>query len=341
MTTTLTVGGLFSGIGGMELGLQRAGMQIRWMVEINPFCQQVLAKHWPDVERFGDVRDCGQHNLATVDLIAGGFPCQPHSIAGKQRGAEDDRNLWPEYRRIIAELRPAYVLAENVPGIRTTILDEVLSDLDDLAYSTRTLIIPACALNAPHRRERIFIVAHAQSQRKQKQQSVPDCETLVSTSIGTSCGISGGDSAARIRKHRGIAASSAQNVAHTNSTRQPQSEGCIEEQRRWTGNGCEDMAHANQGRRDGRSGELRERWQREPTNSSRRIPEPSVDRTLDGISAGLDGTLNFWAGDWERGISRTARGVPNRTNRVKALGNAVVPQVVEWIGRRIVEVEQL
>jgi len=153
-------GSLFAGIGGIDLGLERAGMECAWQVEIDDYCQRVLAKHWPEVERFGDVRKCGSHNLAAVDLIAGGFPCQPHSVAGKRRGAEDDRNLWPGFRRIIAELRPRYVLAENVPGIITTYIDTVLSDLESEGYACATFNLPAVAFDAPHRRERIFVVAY-------------------------------------------------------------------------------------------------------------------------------------------------------------------------------------
>src|SRR5512139_283122 len=137
-------GSLFAGIGGFDLGLERAGMTPVWQVEIDPFCCKVLAKHWPNVTRYEDVRNVGREQLGTVDLICGGFPCQPHSLAGKRRGAEDDRDLWPEYRRIVGECRPRWVLAENVPGIRTTILDQVLSDLESLDYAARTLIVPAC-----------------------------------------------------------------------------------------------------------------------------------------------------------------------------------------------------
>ena len=155
-------GSLFAGIGGIDLGLEWAGMECLWQVENDDYCNRVLAEHWPDVERFEDVRQVGKENLATVDLIAGGFPCQPHSVAGKRRGAEDDRNLWPEFSRIIDELQPRYVLAENVPGIITTYIDEVLSDLENKGYTCGTFNIPAVSLDAPHRRERIFIVAYSQ-----------------------------------------------------------------------------------------------------------------------------------------------------------------------------------
>jgi DNA (cytosine-5)-methyltransferase 1 len=151
-------GSLFAGIGGIDLGLERAGMECIWQVENDEYCTRVLEKHWPEVQRFGDVRECT--NLPPVDLIAGGFPCQPHSIAGQRRGAEDNRNLWPEFSRIIGELKPRYVLAENVPGIITTYIDTVLFDLEGQGYTCATFNLPALAFDAPHRRERIFIVAH-------------------------------------------------------------------------------------------------------------------------------------------------------------------------------------
>ena len=164
-------GSLFAGIGGLDLGLERAGMECVWQVEIDDYCTRVLEKHWPDVRRYGDVRGVGKHNLESVDLIAGGFPCQPHSVAGKQLGEEDDRNLWPEFIRIIRETRPRYVLAENVPGIITTYLDTVLSDLEGEGYAPWPFTFSACGFDAPHRRERIFIVAHTLDRGSQERWS--------------------------------------------------------------------------------------------------------------------------------------------------------------------------
>ena len=176
----MNFGSLFSGIGGMDLGLERAGMECTWQVEIDDYCQMVLEKHWPDVERFGDVREVGKHNLKTVELIAGGFPCQPHSVAGKRKGAEDDRNLWPEFIRIIRDLKPRYVLGENVPGIITTYLDTVLSDLEGAGYTCTTFNLPACGFDAPHRRERIFIVGYSEGTeggRVQQPRMAPNTRT--------------------------------------------------------------------------------------------------------------------------------------------------------------------
>src|SRR6266704_6055187 len=114
----LTYGSLFSGIGGIDLGLDRAGFQCQWQVEINEYAQKVLAKHWPDVARYGDIRTVGKHILEAVDLIAGGFPCQDISNAGKRAGIEGERSgLWSEYFRVICELRPRYIIVENVAAL--------------------------------------------------------------------------------------------------------------------------------------------------------------------------------------------------------------------------------
>jgi DNA (cytosine-5)-methyltransferase 1 len=268
----LTFGSLFAGIGGFDLGLERAGMIPTWQVEIDEYCNQVLAKHWPDVKRYRDVRECGRSNLEPVDLICGGFPCQPFSAAGKQRGAEDDRNLWPQFKRIIDELRPRWVVAENVPGIRKLYLDTVLSDLEGMGYAWEAAIIPACAVDAPHRRDRLWIVANGYGIRKH---------------------VTGKDG------------------------------------KKWTRDVCGQpfadlrpvMAYA-EGRTE-RAG-LRE-------------SEPGRQRGR----RSSNGHSKMGAGAWfpEPSVGRVANGVPRRVDRLRALGNAVVPQVVEHIGRLILEVE--
>ena len=130
----MTFGSLFAGIGGFARGLTDAGMQCLWQVENNPDCIKILEKRWPGVPKYGDIRECGSENLETVDLICGGFPCQPHSVAGKRRGEADDRNLWPETFRIVQECRPRWVIFENVSGIVTTMLPRILADLESEGY---------------------------------------------------------------------------------------------------------------------------------------------------------------------------------------------------------------
>ena len=152
---------LFSGIGGMDIGLERAGMTTVAFCEIDPFCQKVLRKHWKDVPIHSDIRELKGEHVGPVQLVAGGYPCQPFSTAGERRGAEDDRHLWPEMRRLVEELRPAWVLGENVAGHVSLGLDQVLSDLGSLGYATRAFVIPACAVNAWHKRDRVWVIANA------------------------------------------------------------------------------------------------------------------------------------------------------------------------------------
>lgn len=134
-------GSLFAGIGGFDLGLEKAGMKCAWQVEIDDYATQVLQRHWPDVRRHRDIKECGRHNLEPVDLICGGFPCQPHSLAGKRKASADDRDLWGEFSRIIRELRPRYVVAENVPGLLSSevgrFFGRVLRDLAESGYDTK------------------------------------------------------------------------------------------------------------------------------------------------------------------------------------------------------------
>lgn len=159
-------GSLFSGIGGIDLGLERAGMRCAWQIEINRECHKELNKHWPEVPKFYDVRAFKQYDLRPVDLVAGGFPCQPHSVAGERKGEDDERNLWPDFFRVVQALRPRWVLAENVPGIRTTIADSVLADLEAEGYACWPFVVGAWAVGAPHRRDRVWFVAYDTVERR-------------------------------------------------------------------------------------------------------------------------------------------------------------------------------
>lgn len=160
---------LFAGIGGLELGLERAGMTVVGQVEIDPFCQRVLAKHWPEVPRHDDVRSAIEwwrsEPRPRVDLVCGGFPCQPVSAAGRKLAASDPRWLWPAMAEVIGDIRPAWIVGENVPGLLHRGLPAVLHDLHRLGYRYRVGRISACSVGAPHTRERLFIVAHAEGVR--------------------------------------------------------------------------------------------------------------------------------------------------------------------------------
>ncbi|REK25932.1 MAG: DNA (cytosine-5-)-methyltransferase [Actinobacteria bacterium] len=151
---------LFAGIGGLDLGLERAGWECVTQVEWDPWCQQILNKHWPEVPKYADVRDVSGSALPAADAIVGGFPCQPVSQAGRQKGTSDERWLWPEVARLVGEIRPRYVVVENVPGLRSHGGTEVVTDLATLGYDSEWGELSAAAVGAPHLRNRFFLVAH-------------------------------------------------------------------------------------------------------------------------------------------------------------------------------------
>lgn len=246
---------LFSGIGGFALAARWCGIETIGFSETDPYACAVLTKNFPGIPNYGDVRHV--KNIK-ADLITGGFPCQPVSIAGKRRGSSDDRWLWPEMCRIIEECQPRWVLAENVPGIINLGLDQVLSDLETLRYTTGTFVIPACALDAPHRRDRVWIVAHTQSER---------------------CGETG--------SQQPSTSSSAQ--LHGN------------------------VAHANRHHRIWRPSSLQ--MGREQSQSQTQA---------DGQSPGTQ-----WPP--EPSVGRMAHGISHRVDRLKCLGNAIVPQIAAQI----------
>lgn len=168
---TLTHLSLFSGIGGLDLAAEAAGFTTVGQCEWADYPTKVLEKHWPDVPRWRDIRTLTKESfhektgLWTVDVVSGGFPCQPFSCAGKQRSTDDDRYLWPEMLRVIHEIRPSWVLGENVPGIVNLALDKVLSDLGNEGYESQCFIVPACGVDAPHKRSRITILANYTGKR--------------------------------------------------------------------------------------------------------------------------------------------------------------------------------
>lgn len=167
----LTIGSLFSGIGGLELGLERAGLgPVVWQVEKDAYCRAVLAKHWPDATRYEDVKDAGRGNLTPVDVICGGFPCQDISIANvKAKGLAGERSgLWREFARIVRALRPRYVVVENVTALFHRGFGDVLGDLAAIGYDAEWSVLSACAVGAPHTRERVFVVAYPAAGRREQ-----------------------------------------------------------------------------------------------------------------------------------------------------------------------------
>jgi len=305
----------FSGIGGFALACQWAGIDTIGFVEIDKYCQKVLRKHWPDVPIVEDIRDVEkikeivanaqggvikQHgqtresingegrtrmepvgrnsrradilltessNKSSAILITAGFPCQPFSVAGKRGSTEDDRYLWPETIAVIKAVKPSWVLLENVTGIINLALDTVLSDLEGAGYATETLIIPACAVNAWHRRDRVWIVGFTNELRLQEQ---------------------------RIRPMDNESQQPGQDVANTQ--REGLERADTERDSRSTGQPLQSLAY------------------------SRLLGQAERELQTTGIAQ-----CDWWAVEPELG--RVAHGIPARVDRLKCLGNAIVPQV--------------
>jgi DNA (cytosine-5)-methyltransferase 1 len=262
---------LFSGIGGFSLGLERTGgFKTVAFCEIEPFCRRVLAKHWPEVPCYDDVRTLTANRLAAdgiaVDVICGGFPCQDISVAGYGAGIEGARSgLWSEYARVIRELRPRYVIVENVAALLGRGLDKVLGDLAEIGLDAEWHCIPASAIGAPHERDRLWLVAYPNDGQRVGQEQP-------------------------LRSRRNAARSRGQALA--NSDR---------------------MSGAQQQRHE------------------LRICRPQdVETQYLRSRSQADGN---WSS--EPGVGRVAHGVPGRVDRLRALGNAVVPQIPELIGRAI------
>jgi len=165
---------LFSGIGGFDLAAQWMGWENVMQCEINPFCQKVLKHHFPTAKLYEDIRTInGKEWEGKIDILTGGFPCQPFSAAGRRKGVSDDRYLWPEMLRVVQEIKPTWIVAENVRGIVSIggglVFEQVCADLEANEYEVQPFCIPACAVNAPHRRERIWFIAHHRSEREQRR----------------------------------------------------------------------------------------------------------------------------------------------------------------------------
>ncbi len=152
---------LFSGIGGFSLAASWAGVETVAFCEIDEFAKKVLRKNFPDTPIHNDIKELNGHDYAGIDIITGGFPCQPFSTCGREKGVEDSRHLWPQMLRIISEARPTWVIAENVSGLVRLGLDMVQHDLEAEGYASRALMVPACAKGAKHRRDRLWIIAYS------------------------------------------------------------------------------------------------------------------------------------------------------------------------------------
>lgn len=271
---------LCSGIGGFALGFEWAGLSKPVLFcDIEEWPRKILAKHWPDVPIAEDVKELANdpdRNVPDCDILTAGYPCQPFSLAGERRGAEDDRHIWPDIFSIVQSKRPSWCVFENVYGHVSMGLDEVLSDLEGEGYAARPFIVPACAADAHHRRDRVWIIAR--------------------------------------------------NVANADSARQQQ--------------GHEEMAGRSSEQSDCGSVQSREAMANAECIERKGSSEGSVLRERDlqaQLGRGSQDTQVRWA--VEPAVGRVAHGIPRRVDRLRGLGNAIVPQVAQRIGETIKQIE--
>ena len=385
---------LCSGIGGFSLGLEATGgFETIAFCEFDPFCQKVLNKHWPEVPIYNDLKEISKNeetirNIPEHDLICGGIPCQPFSLAGKQKGKEDDRHLWPFMFKIIKQKKPTWVIVENVGGFVNVALDDVCLDLEAEGYATQSFIIPACGVEAPHRRDRVWILGklmgdtssdgRSESKPSEEEGRVigQSEERRVLESKGASDGgasdvddskrnehieeIRGGNGEEREDEKRqrekdntsrissgasGLRVSdqgheTSRDVADTESDRE---DGVSRKSKSEHGQG--DTRLESSGSNNGRI----ERGSKQDVadSDSERLQrgEEARDFRGEGEEAEQFSTRyieffeqNYWR--IEPRVGRVANGIPNRVDRLKSLGNAIVPQIIYHIGLAILEDEK-
>jgi DNA (cytosine-5)-methyltransferase 1 len=382
-----------SGIGGFSLGLEATGgFDTVAFCEFDDFCCKVLNKHWPNVPIYKDLKEIGndpERIIQEFDLICGGIPCQPFSLAGKQKGKEDDRHLWPYMYAIVKSKKPTWVIVENVGGFVNVALDDVCLDLETQGYATQSFIIPACSVEAPHKRDRIWILgklmanAHDTGDRTPGSKADGDRQETIEgwqeqSQLGSSRSSNDVADPKELRNYEHDNGERTQQDREHRVSQQPRGEGSLggtddvanpklvssdsisdsgsntkteSEQGQKTGNldrssGRQDVAYSNSEGLEGseeagdtqKSREEREQLaSRQDSSLSKGHTQSELGGVADGIPTRLDGHLGF---EREPNIPRVATGIPDRVNRLKALGNSIVPQIVYNIGLAILEEEK-
>ena len=328
---------LFSGIGGFSLGLESTGFfETIGFVEKDKFCQKVLKKHWSNINIEGDIRNVKGERYA-ADVVTGGFPCQPFSVAGKRKSTADDRYLWDEMLRVIREVKPRWVIGENVEGIvninEGMVLRQVLTDLENEGFQSQCIIIPASGIGAWHQRKRIWIIANSSSQRSSSQ------------SIGVNRELEKKSNREKETRNKSTlcTSSSCSDVSNSESIRYG----------RWSSEGCSDREWSFlQKEQEGcKMGSEIEGCDRDVSNTSiKGLQGCSIQHNLEGeqrskefaAKTSIERQQTWWE------TQSKLCGVPNgvsyeldkdRSNRIKALGNSIVPQIAREIGLAIKEVE--
>ena len=316
---------LFSGIGGFSLGLERTGgFETVAFCEIDPFCRRVLAKHWPHVRQFEDVTKLKGEDVGPVDVICGGFPCQDISHAGKGAGIEGQRSgLWSEYARLVGELRPSYVIVENVSALLGRGIDRVLGDLAEIGFDAEWHCIPASAVGAPHIRDRVWIIAYPQ--HSDANRTGPH-----RAGMHVNGSAEPGNEQEREPRSMGAVLANANVIGRDGSGSQSSGRAQSENSRT-------DVADANIKRLEGRNRKgVRKRAGQQPSRPRSALANADSFAPVGAAIARTE--RNPWL--VEPDVGRVANGVPSRVDRLRALGNAVVPQIPELIGRAILAAQE-
>ena len=349
-------GSLFSGIGGLDLGFDLAGFVCAWQVENDPFCRRVLDKHWPTVPKFGDVQTVGNHNLEPVDIVIGGFPCQDLSQAGKRRGLGGERSgLWFEFARVVREVVPRFVVVENVPGIFVSGLGRVLGDLAASGYDAEWFCLSANSQGAPHIRDRAFIIAHRGHAHGQSKSALP-VDARQAPGVPSSCPVPNAkrhgvrdEWQRRGKQYSEPGASVAPDDGPQGALSHAHGPGPTHGGQ---GNAGRELGPGRCAAGLGGTGQGRPRAEALPHadggTGGRGADLPggrTQGRTTSGGAGASGSRYRWWDGPsaWatEPGVGMLANGIPDRVARLRALGNAVVPQVALVVANRVAELADM
>ena len=316
-------GSLFSGIGGFDIAAQWVGWNNIFQVEKDDWCRRVLAKNFPKTERFADIKNFTGHEYTNrIDVISGGFPCQPFSVAGQRKGKDDDRYLWEEMLRVITTIKPTYVVGENVTGIIGMALDTVLSDLEAQDYTTETFIIPACSKNAWHRRDRVWIIAYANGVRRKDEQKengqlIHNRNRIDKTEK-------------QVREQQQCRTGKSSSIFTNTDTFGELQSGKEFKTEQYNTNGGEGRIIPNY-------------WEAERCNCiSADTDDTRCEEQRQSITDGTELFAPKCSSWWEAepGMGRVVDGFPGRVDRLKGLGNAIVPQIAYEIFKAIESLEK-
>ena len=353
---------LFSGIGGFSLGLESTGhFETTAFCEIDKFCKLILNKHWKGKKIYDDVKAITKEKFKEdgidfPDIITGGFPCQPFSVAGKQQGTSDSRHLWPEMFRIIKDFSPRWVIGENVKGLTNIqdgmVFETVCSDLEGEGYEVRTFNIPAAGVQAPHRRERLWIVAHAKRfneresirgsdetqnkiQEEHRQNNSTSRESSRTSSIReTDNGHENLENSRRTLRQGG-------ELQRENGNETRERNANIDQ--RSSGTSESNVADTSSKRLEGQLRSKLQGTREGSTNSSETMVDSSTGRCASQETEVQPGRYSAFDPSWwqsEPNVGRVANGVQGRVHRLKSLGNSIIPKIVQEIGNAIITAEK-